>query len=246
VLDGVNLTVHEGEIVALVGASGSGKTTLGRAAMGLKSVARGSVRFRAVDLATMGSAEMRRFRGSAQLVFQDPFSSLDPRMRIGEIVAAGLRHTDLDPAGRRQRVAESLREVGLEGFEHRFPHQMSGGQRQRIAIARAMAPNPQLVVADEPVSALDLTIQLQVLTLLQRLQAERGFACLFITHDLAVVRQIADRVVVLEQGRIVEEGPAEAILASPVHPYTRRLVEATPSFAALELSKAAISTLETP
>jgi peptide/nickel transport system ATP-binding protein len=246
VLDGVNLTVHEGEIVALVGASGSGKTTLGRAAMGLKSVARGSVRFRGADLASMGPAEMRRFRGSAQLVFQDPFSSLDPRMRIGEIVAAGLRHTDLDPAGRRQRVAESLREVGLEGFEHRFPHQMSGGQRQRIAIARAMAPNPQLVVADEPVSALDLTIQLQVLTLLQRLQAERGFACLFITHDLAVVRQIADRVVVLEQGRIVEEGPAEAILASPVHPYTRRLVEATPSFAALELSKAAISTVETP
>ncbi len=236
VLEEVNLTVRQGEIVALVGASGSGKTTLGRAAMGLKAAAAGVVRFRGADIARMTGAEIGRFRIAAQLVFQDPFSSLDPRMRVNEIVAATLRRTGLDGQARHDRVAETLEAVGLAGFERRFPHQMSGGQRQRVAIARAIASRPELVVADEPVSALDLTIQLQVLSLLQLLQAERGFACLFITHDLAVVSQIADRVVVLENGRIVEDGPTDAVLAAPSHPCTRGLLAATPGFAALKLA----------
>jgi peptide/nickel transport system ATP-binding protein len=187
----------------------------------------------------MSRGERAAFRRTAQLVFQDPFSSLDPRMRIGDIVAAPLRHTvDLDRAGRRRRVLACLDEVGLTGFEDRLPHQMSGGQRQRVAIARAIVGDPDLIVADEPVSALDLTIQLQVLSLMQRLQVERGFACLFITHDLAVVEQIADRVVVLDRGRIVEEGLTEVVFAKPHDSYTRELLAATPGLALRALADA--------
>jgi peptide/nickel transport system ATP-binding protein len=234
VLDGIDLKVRQGEIVALVGASGSGKTTLGRAALGLKPLAGGCIRFEGEDIARLDRAGGQDFRRAAQLVFQDPFSSLDPRLRIRDIVAAPLRHqAGVSREERRGRVLETLEEVGLGGFGDRLPHQMSGGQRQRVAIARAIVSGPRLVVADEPVSALDLTIQLQVLTLLQRLQQERGFACLFITHDLAVVEQIADRVVVLEQGRIVEEGQTETVFAAPAHDYTRALLAATPGFAAL-------------
>ena len=232
VVEGVNLSVAAGEIVALVGASGSGKTTLGRAALDLVAPSAGEIRFDGVALAAMDSAQRRRFRREAQLVFQDPFSSLDPRMRIGAIVAATLRHLPGVSRGeRRARVAAALESVGLSGFANRYPHQMSGGQRQRVAIARAIVSEPRLVVADEPVSALDLTIQRQVLELFQKLQEERGFACLFITHDLAVVDQVADRVAVMESGRIVEEGPTALILDSPSHDYTRRLLEATPTLA---------------
>jgi peptide/nickel transport system ATP-binding protein len=239
VLDGIDLQVRQGEIVALVGASGSGKTTLGRAALGLKPLAGGHIRFEGNDIAAMTRADLQGFRRAAQLVFQDPFSSLDPHLRIADIVAAPLRHVaGLGRGGRQARVLAMLEEVGLSGFGDRLPHQMSGGQRQRVAIARAIVSEPRLVVADEPVSALDLTIQLQVLTLLQRLQAERGFACLFITHDLAVVEQIADRVVVLEQGRIVEEGQTEAVFAAPAHAYTRALLAATPGFAAQQAARA--------
>jgi peptide/nickel transport system ATP-binding protein len=230
VVDGVDLSVREGEIVALVGASGSGKTTLGRAAMGLKPLAGGSILFDGADIAMLDRAGRSKFRRDAQLVFQDPFSSLPPHLRIGEIVGAALRHIPgLTSAERRDRVLATLDEVGLAGFESRRPHQMSGGQRQRVAIARAIVSRPRLIVADEPVSALDLTIQLQILSLLQQLQRDRGFACLFITHDLAVVEQIADRVVVMEQGRVVEQGETMALLSAPAHAYTRRLVEASPS-----------------
>jgi len=230
VIDDVTLDVRAGEIVALVGASGSGKTTLGRATLGLKPLAGGRILFDGEDIAAPGRARERAFRRDAQLVFQDPFSSLPPHWRIGAIVGAALRHVPgLSADERRERVRATLDDVGLAGFEDRRPHQMSGGQRQRVAIARAIVSQPRLIVADEPVSALDVTIQLQVLTLLQRLQRDRGFACLFITHDLAVVEQIADRVIVLAQGRIVEQGSTDAVFAAPEHDYTRRLLAASPA-----------------
>jgi peptide/nickel transport system ATP-binding protein len=230
VVQGVNLEVREGEIVAIVGASGSGKSTLGRAILGLKPLAAGTVRCNGVDLSSMTAGQCRQFRRSAQLVFQDPFSSLDPRLRVRDIVAAPLRHVeDLDPRERQARVQEVLEEVGLPTFGDRFPHQMSGGQRQRVAIARAVVSRPRLVVADEPVSALDVTIQQQVLTLFQKLQSQYGFACLFITHDLAVVRQIAARVIVMSGGSVVEEGLVASVFRNPGHEYTRALLEATPT-----------------
>jgi peptide/nickel transport system ATP-binding protein len=229
VLSGIDLELRCGEILAVVGASGCGKTTLGRAVLGLKALSAGTIRFDAMTVGAMSAEQLRRFRREAQLVFQDPFSSLDPRMRIVDIVAAPLRHEPLlDARGRRQRVEQVLEEVGLAGFGSRLAHQLSGGQRQRIAIARAIVSRPRLVVADEPVSALDMTIQAQVLTLLRKLQAEYGFACLFITHDLSVVDSIADRVIVMSEGRIVERGAARTVLAQPRHPYTRALVDAIP------------------
>ena len=232
VLDGVSLQVRSGEIVALVGSSGSGKTTLSRAALGLVRPSTGIVAFNNQNIASMGKTAMRSFRRDAQLVFQDPFSSLDPRLRVHQIVEATLRHVpNLDAAERRARVDQTLEEVGLAGYGTRLPHQMSGGQRQRVAIARAIVTRPRLVVADEPVSALDLTVQLQVLELFQRLQREYGFACLFVTHDLSVVHQVADRVVVLHQGAIVEEGSVDKVLGSPAHDYTRALIAATPALA---------------
>jgi peptide/nickel transport system ATP-binding protein len=235
VIDGVSIDVRAGEIVALVGASGSGKTTLGRAALGLKELAGGAIRFEGTDLAAMDRRQDQAFRRAAQIIFQDPFSSLAPHLRIGEIVGAALRHIPgMTDTERGERVSRMLEEVGLAGYERRRPHQMSGGQRQRVAIARAIVSKPRLVVADEPVSALDLTIQKQVIELLQRLQREYGFACLFVTHDLAVVEQIADRVVVLEQGKIVEEGATAAVFADPRHDYTRRLLAASPALALAE------------
>jgi len=235
VVHGVDLDVRSGEIVAIVGASGSGKTTLGRAILDLKPLAAGSIRFDGIDLAQMTAIQRKQFRRAAQLVFQDPYSSLNPRLRVRDIVAATLRHEQLDAADRAARVEAVLAQVGLASFGDRFPHQMSGGQRQRVAIARAVVSRPRLVVADEPVSALDMTIQQQVLALFRKLQAQYGFACLFITHDLAVVRQIAARVVVMSGGVVVEEGPVPSVFSDPQHKYTRELLAATPALEAAAL-----------
>ena len=224
----VDLTLRAGEIMALVGASGSGKSTLGRTVLGLQELSSGTIRFDGVSLDAMNAGQWRGFRAAAQLIFQDPFSCLDPRMRVSDIVAAPLRRHGLDAKARSERVEQVLHEVGLGDFGPRFPHQMSGGQRQRVAIARAIVSRPRLVVADEPVSALDMTIQAQVLSLLQKLQANHGFACLFITHDLSVVDHIADHVAVMSAGRIVERGPTRSVLNEPQHEYTRALLAAAP------------------
>ena len=231
---GVSLAVRPGETVAVVGGSGSGKTTLGRAVLGLVPIAAGERRFRGRRMDWADREARRRFRMDCQLVFQDPYSSLDPRMRVGEIVEEPLKLVaDLDRTERLRRVAALLEEVGLAGYGDRFPHALSGGQRQRVAIARALVRDPAFVVADEPVSALDMTIQKQVLDLFARLRRERGFACLFVSHDLGAVERIADRIAVMQDGRIVEEGPRDAILDAPQHPYTRALLEASPRFEAL-------------
>ncbi|MDT8333195.1 ABC transporter ATP-binding protein [Roseomonas gilardii] len=229
---GVDLAIQRGETVALVGGSGSGKTTLGRAMLRLVQPTGGRLLFRGQDVTMGRGAALRDFRLACQIVFQDPYSSLDPRQSVGEIVAEPLRHErGLGAAERAARVAETFEAVGLPGMDRRFPHQLSGGQRQRVAIARAIVRRPELVVADEPVSALDMTVQKQVLTLIRRLQAERGFACLFISHDLGAVGEVADRVLVMENGRIVEQGTRDAIFDAPRHPYTRALLDATPRLA---------------
>jgi len=225
-VNGVDLDIGVGETVAVVGGSGSGKTTLGRAMLRLMPTAGGEIRFRGKDVTATAD---RDFRLSSQLVFQDPYSSLDPRMRVGEIVAEPLRHVpELTTGERDKRVAAMLEEVGLAGLGRRWPHELSGGQRQRIAIARAIVRQPAFVVADEPVSALDMTIQAQVLKLFERLQAQYGFACLFISHDLAAVEQVADRVVVMQGGRIVEQGSRDDIFDRPQHDYTKALLAAAP------------------
>jgi peptide/nickel transport system ATP-binding protein len=228
-LRSVDLDVARGEMVAVVGGSGCGKTTLGRAILGLVPRASGSVGFCGQDALGGSSTQRRAFRLASQLVYQDPYSSLDPRMRIADIVAEPLRaRGTLSRAERYREVSAVLEEVALAGFERRYPHELSGGQRQRVAIARAIVVRPAFVVADEPVSALDMTIQTQVLKLFGQLQAAHGFACLFISHDFAAVGQIADRVVVMQDGRIVEQGTCDEVLDSPRHPYTRALIEATP------------------
>ncbi len=231
----VDLDIRAGETVAVVGGSGSGKTTLGRAMLRLIPASAGEIRFRGRDLAVADAGARRDFRLACQLVFQDPYSSLDPRMRVGDIVAEPLRHLpELDGDERRRRRDAVLDDVGLDGFASRFPHELSGGQRQRIAIARAIVRRPLFVVADEPVSALDMTIQMQILTLFTRLQAQYGFACLFISHDLSAVDQVADRVLVMQSGRIVEEGTRDDIFDRPRHPYTRALLDAAPVLRVVE------------
>jgi peptide/nickel transport system ATP-binding protein len=228
-VDGVDLTVHEGETVALVGGSGSGKTTLGRAMLRLVEPTSGRIVFRGDDVSAKRAAALLPFRLACQIVFQDPYSSLDPRMRVGAIVGEPLRLVPGMSTGDKQaRTEQTLAEVGLAGLAARFPHELSGGQRQRVAIGRALVRRPAFVVADEPVSALDMTIQKQVLALLRRLQREHGFACLFVSHDLAAVEEIADRVVVMHRGRIVEEGPRDQVFDQPRHDYTRALLAAAP------------------
>ena len=223
----VSLRLGRGEALGLVGESGSGKSTLGRLLLGLLPPSTGEIRF---DGAALPTTPGRALRRRMQLVFQDPYASLDPRRRVGAQIADGLAiHAIGSRAERPARVAALLEQVGLEpAHASRFPHEFSGGQRQRIGIARALAPGPDLLVADEPVSALDVSVQAQVLALLADLRARLGLALLFISHDLAVVRHLCDRVAVMYLGRVVEEGPAARLFAAPQHPYTRALLSASP------------------
>lgn len=229
VLHGIDLDIHPGEVVAVVGESGSGKTTLGSVLTGLVAPTGGALRYKGQPLAGRG-AVFNDYRYNCQMVFQDPYSSLDPRMTVSALVAEALRLAPgLTPAQKDERVADTLQDVGLGGdFGLRYPHELSGGQRQRVAIARALVRRPALLIADEAVSALDVTVRAQVLDLLADLQQRYGFSCLFISHDLGVVEQIADRVIVMQAGRIVEEGVRDAIFDRPREPYTRQLLGAIP------------------
>jgi oligopeptide/dipeptide ABC transporter ATP-binding protein len=229
-VDGVDLCLAPGECLAVVGESGSGKTTLGRLLIRLLEPTAGRVLFRGQDLSLLAREELRRLRRRFQIVFQDPYGSLNPRMRIGRALAEPMAVHGLVPkAEQPARVAELLERVGLHrDAAGRFPHEFSGGQRQRIAIARALATGPELIVADEPVSALDVAVRAQVVNLLAELQSGLALALVFIAHDLAVVEQIADRVAVLYLGRIVEQGERRRLFAAPQHPYTVSLLAAVP------------------
>ncbi len=230
-VDDVSFAVARGEILALVGESGSGKTTTGRLVLRLLEPTGGSVRFDGTDIAAMPRGTLRAFRRRMQIIFQDPFSSLNPHMRVGDAIEEALYIHGLggSRAGRRARVLELLDLVGLRpDHADRFPHEFSGGQRQRIGIARTLAVEPDFIVADEPVSALDVSIQAQIVNLLEDLQARLGLAILFIAHDLAVVRHLADRVAVMYLGRIVEMADADALFDRPRHPYTEALLSAIP------------------
>ncbi len=228
---GVDLTIGRGETVALVGESGSGKTTTGRAIIRLVPSTSGSVTFDGIDVLAVSSGELRGLRERMQIVFQDPYSSLNPRIAVGAAIEEVLlvHRIGADAAERRRRVATLLADVGL-GAEHarRYPHELSGGQRQRVGIARSLAVGPELLILDEPVSALDVSVQAQIINLLDDLQEEHGLAYLFIAHDLAVVHHIADRVAVMYLGEIVEEGPVDDLFADPRHPYTRALLASIP------------------
>jgi microcin C transport system ATP-binding protein len=226
--DGISLTVREGHTVGVVGESGSGKTTLGLALLRLERSS-GTIEFDGRDIQTLRSTPLRPLRREMQIVFQDPFGSLSPRMSVEQIVGEGLQVHDLGgtPAEREQLIVQALQEVGLDPeCRHRYPHEFSGGQRQRIAIARAMVLKPRFVVLDEPTSALDMSVQAQIVDLLRELQVHHRLAYLFISHDLQVVRALADEVIVLRDGRMVEHGPAAQIFASPREPYTRALISA--------------------
>jgi oligopeptide/dipeptide ABC transporter ATP-binding protein len=230
-VDSVDLSVRAGETLALVGESGCGKTTLARALAGLHRPSAGEVRYRGEGLARAPRSRVRAFRRAVQILFQDPFGSLDPRWTVGRIVAEPLAIHRLGArAERRRRTDELLEAVGLTADDaRRHPHEFSGGQRQRIALARALAPGPRLVIADEPVSALDVSIQSQILNLLADLKESFDLSLLFISHDIAVVDFLADRVAVMYLGRIVETGPREMVLRTPGHPYTRALIDAAPA-----------------
>jgi ABC-type oligopeptide transport system ATPase subunit len=229
-VDGVSFTIEQGETFGLVGESGSGKTTTGRCILRLLEPTSGQVRFKDEDVLAFPAARMRQTRRDMQIVFQDPYSSLNPRMRVGAIVEEPLIiHKIGSRAARRARVADLFELVGLDPSQLlRYPHQFSGGQRQRIGLARALALNPSFIIADEPVSALDVSVQAQVVNLLMDLQQRLKLTYLFIAHDLRLVRHICSRVAVMYLGRIVEMGETESLFAAPAHPYTRALLSAIP------------------
>ncbi|KFL26353.1 peptide ABC transporter ATP-binding protein [Devosia sp. 17-2-E-8] len=229
-VEDVSFSVRRGEVLGLVGESGSGKTTIGRMIMRLTDPTDGRITYAGQDISQLDRKAMLPFRRHIQMVFQDPFSSLNPRATVGKLIAEGMEVHDIGSANARQlEVARLLQLVGLrEDAAQRFPHEFSGGQRQRIVIARALAVNPDFIVADEPVSALDVSVQAQVLNLLQDLKEELGLTMLFISHDLSVVEHFCDRVVVMYLGRIMEIAPRRALYAAPKHPYTEALLSASP------------------
>jgi oligopeptide transport system ATP-binding protein len=230
-VDGVNLTLHRGETLGVVGESGCGKSTLAKLIVGLEQPTSGEILVQGQNLGKMGGEKLRRARRNIQMVMQDPYTSLNPRMTVGDIIGEPFQiHPEVAPRhDRRRRVEELLDLVGLNPDHiNRYPHQFSGGQRQRIGIARAVALRPEIIVCDEPVSALDLSIQGQVINLLERLQRELGLAYIFIAHDLSVVRHISDRVAVMYLGKIIETGADVEIYDSPTHPYTQALLSAVP------------------
>jgi oligopeptide transport system ATP-binding protein len=235
-VDGVSFSVREGETLGVVGESGCGKTTVGKAVLRLVEITGGQMRFRPKegperDLAAIGLSEMRPLRSEIQMIYQDPYSSLNPRWTVGETVAEPLtvHRPEMSAREREEKVAWLLEKVGLTAEQaHRYPHEFSGGQRQRVGIARALATSPRLVIADEPVSALDVSIRAQVLNLMQDLQQEFGLAYLFIAHDLSVVEHISHRIAVMYLGNLCEVGPAREVCRNPRHPYTRALLSAVP------------------
>jgi oligopeptide/dipeptide ABC transporter ATP-binding protein len=230
-VDGVSFSIRKGEVLGLVGESGSGKTTVGRTILRLRAPTAGSIAFRGQDITSLSRRQMRPIRRQMQLIFQDPFASLNPRMTVERIVATPLdvHEVSLPATEKRARVEEALTLVGLSAdYASRYPHEFSGGQRQRIGIARALILRPEFLVADEPVSALDVSIQAQIVNLLSDLKDRLGLTMLFIAHDLAVVGHISDRVAVMYLGKLMELAPADALFAAPLHPYTEALFSAVP------------------
>ena len=229
-VDDVSFTIYEGETLGLVGESGCGKSTCGRAVLRLYDITDGSVRIDGAEIGQADPAQLRKLRPTMQMVFQDPQASLNPRMTVASIIREPLdEHTKLSKPEKLERVYALMDAVGLNrDFAHRYPHEFSGGQRQRIGIARALALQPKFIVCDEPIAALDVSIQAQVVNLLEKLQDEFGLTYLFISHDLSMVRHIADRVAVMYLGKIVETAPRDALYAAPAHPYTRALLSAVP------------------